>query len=161
MNKITAITPHFAVTGALTPQDFAEIKAMGFKAVVSNLPDGESAVAPTGAQEAALAKEAGLAFQHIPTTKFDIFTERVAGGMQQALSKLEGPVLAHCASGLRSAAAWAAAAARLQSADCVLQTLQKAGFNMAPLRDELQAQHGGGHTGTIPAVLDAGCTKKG
>jgi sulfide:quinone oxidoreductase len=161
MHKITHITPHFAVTGALSPEDFAEIRAMGFKAVVSNLPDGESSTAPTAAQAAALAEAAGLAFRHIPTTKFDVFTERVVGGMQAALSEFEGPVLAHCASGLRSAAAWAGAAARLQSADGVLGALQRAGFNLAPLRDELEAQHGAAHGGPIPAALDANGAQRG
>ena len=43
MNKIVHITPHFAVTGALRP-DFAQAAALGFKSIVSNLPDGEVAV---------------------------------------------------------------------------------------------------------------------
>jgi uncharacterized protein (TIGR01244 family) len=156
MNKITPITPHFAVTGALRPEDFTEIRAMGFRSVVSNLPDGESAAYLSAAQEAVLARDVGLAFRHIPTTKFDVFSERVVGGMQAALSELEGPVLAHCASGMRSAAAWAGAAARLQRADGVLAALQRAGFNMAPLRDELEAQNGATHEGAIPPALDAG-----
>ena len=160
MNKITPITPQFAVTGALAPQDFAEIRAMGFKAVVSNLPDGEHPAYATAAQAAAAAGEAGLAFRHIPTTKFDVFSERVVGGMQAALSEFEGPVLAHCASGLRSAAAWAGAAARYQGADRVLAALRRAGFDMAPLRDELQAQNGAGYDGEIPAALDAGGAEK-
>ena len=85
MNKVTFITPNFAVTGALSPQDFPEIRAMGFTAVVSNLPDGESAAYPTAIEEAKLAEAAGLAFRHVPTTKFDLFTDRVVGGMQTAL----------------------------------------------------------------------------
>jgi sulfide:quinone oxidoreductase len=160
MNKITHITPQFAVTGALAAEDFPHIRRMGFRSVISNLPDKELGAAPTGAQEADLAGDQALAFRHIPTTKFDIFTDRVAGGMQEALSDLEGPVLAHCASGLRSAAAWAAAAARLQPADCVIEALQRAGFNLAALRDELQAQNTGASPGHIPPPLDAGCTRQ-
>jgi sulfide:quinone oxidoreductase len=161
MNKITFITPDFAVTGALSPQDFPKIRAMGFKAVVSNLPDGESAAYPTALEEAKLAEAAGLAFRHIPTTKFELFTERVLGGMQTALGELPGPVLAHCASGMRSAAAWAGAAARLQPADCVLDALQRAGFHLSALREELQEQGAArpGHAGPIPLPLDALCDK--
>jgi sulfide:quinone oxidoreductase len=160
MNKITPITPRFAVTGALTLADFAELRAMGFKAVISNLPDGESAAYATAAQAAAAARDAGLDFRHIPTTKFDVFSERVVGGMQAALTEFAGPVLAHCASGMRSAAAWAGAAARYQDADRVLRALHRAGFDMAPLRDELQAQNGAGYDGEIPAALDAGGVEK-
>jgi sulfide:quinone oxidoreductase len=107
-----------------------------------------------------LAGQAGLAFRHIPTTKFDVFSDRVVGDMQAALSEFPGPVLAHCASGMRSAAAWAGAAARLQPADCVVDALQRAGFNMAALRDELQEQGGDAHAGDIPPALDAECAKK-
>ncbi|MET0195212.1 MAG: TIGR01244 family sulfur transferase [Hyphomicrobiaceae bacterium] len=155
MSKITPITPNFAVAGVLRPEDFAVIRAMGFAAVISNLPDGESAAHPSAAQEAQLAEAAGLAFRHIPTTKFDVFSDRVVGGMQSALTEFPAPVLAHCASGMRSAAAWAGAAARLQPADRVLEALQRAGFNMAALRDELQEQGGGQHPGPIPPALDA------
>ena len=49
MNKITQITPLFAVTGAMRPEDFAAAAAAGFKSVLSNLPDGESAAHPTSA----------------------------------------------------------------------------------------------------------------
>src|SRR5690242_6417649 len=119
MNKLTHITPHFAVTGALQSADFALIAAAGFKSVLSNLPDGESAAHLTSREEAELAARAGLAFSHIPATKADLFTDGVVDGVRQAARDLPGPVLAHCASGLRSAVAWAAAAARLQPVDRV------------------------------------------
>ena len=157
MQNVRFITPNFAVTGALGAEDFAEIRAMGFRAVVSNLPDGESPAYLTATQEAALAEAAGLAFRHIPTTKFDLFTERVAGVMQATLSEFPAPVLAHCASGMRSAAAWAGAAARFQPAECVLDALQRAGFNLAALHDELQEQEHASQTGPIPPALDAEC----
>jgi sulfide:quinone oxidoreductase len=77
----------------------------------------------------------------------------VVGGTVHALTELPGPVLAHCASGLRSAVAWAAAAARGQSVDLVLERLAAAGFNFEPLRDELEDQHDPGHISPIPAAL--------
>ena len=46
MNKITYITPNFAVTGALQPDDVAEAASLGFKSILSNLPDGEFGRAP-------------------------------------------------------------------------------------------------------------------
>jgi uncharacterized protein (TIGR01244 family) len=144
MNRIVQITPHFAVTGALQPDDIARVAALGFKSIVSNLPDGESQVHPTSRREAELAAAAGLGFRHIPVTKAEAFSDRVVDGMTEALRELEGPVLAHCASGLRSAIAWAAAAARAQPVDAVLAKLAAAGFNLEPLRDDLEEQHTGG-----------------
>ena len=155
MNKVTYITPHVAVTGALQPGDFAQIAATGFKSVLSNLPDGEQVSHLTSAQEAELAACAGLGFSHVPTTKADLFTDRVVNGVGEALRELPGPVLAHCASGLRSAVAWAAAAARLQSADDVLAKLVTAGFNLEAVRDQLESLRDPGHAGPVPPALKA------
>ena len=106
---------------------------------------------PTSRQEAELAAAAGLGFRHIPVTKAEAFSDRVVDGMAEALRELEGPVLAHCASGLRSAIAWAAAAARGQPVDAVLAKLAAAGFNLEPLRDDLEEQHDPGPPGRHPA----------
>jgi sulfide:quinone oxidoreductase len=155
MPKLTHITPAFAVTGALQPADFADIAAAGFRSVLSNLPDGESAAHPTGRQAAELAARAGLAFRHVPTTKTELFTDRVVDGVGDALRELPGPVLAHCASGLRSAVAWGTAASRLQPVDAVLATLKAAGFNLDAVRDELESLRDPAHSGPIPPALDA------
>jgi uncharacterized protein (TIGR01244 family) len=160
MNTIAYLTSAFAVTGALEPPDFAKAEALGFKAIVSNLPDGESAKHPGSAAEARLAAEAGLAFRHIPATKGDVFDDRIVEAMGQALAELEGPILAHCASGLRSALAWAAAAARSQPADCVLAALRDAGFDLVAIRDELEAQRGRTHADALPPPLDCRCAER-
>ena len=156
MKPIVRITPHFAVTGAMQPADFAEAAALGFKSVISNLPDGELAAYPTSRQEAEVAADAGLGFRHIPVTKAELFSERVLRGTAEALGELAGPVLAHCASGVRSAAAWAAAASRGQPVDAVLARLAAAGFNLEALREELEDQHDPGHVGPIPDTLKVG-----
>jgi sulfide:quinone oxidoreductase len=153
------INPHFAVTGALAPEDYAKAAALGFKSIVSNLPDGESSAHPTAAQAADLAARVGLAYRHIPVTKQDLLSDRVLDGTAEALEELPSPVLAHCASGLRSAAAWALTAARSQPVDCVLDRVAQAGFNLEGLREELDDQHDPGHVSPIPAALDAQCAK--
>jgi sulfide:quinone oxidoreductase len=155
MNKVTRISSHFAVTGALKLADFDEIAAAGFKSVVSNLPDGESAAHPTSLQEADAAARAGLGFRHVPTIKAELFTPRVVDGIEAALRALPAPVLAHCASGLRSAVAWSAAAARLQPADEVLKALKAAGFDLEPVRSELEDLRDMSRVGPIPIALDA------
>lgn len=160
MNKITYLTPHFAVTGALLPADFPGIAALGFKSVLSNLPDGESSTYPSASEEAGLTRDAGMAFRHIPIIKSEVFSDRVVEGVGQVLAELEGPVLAHCASGVRSAIAWAAAAARTQPADCVIAALKNAGYDLAALCDELEDQRGRTHPATTPAALDCHCEEQ-
>ena len=156
MKRIVRITPHFAVTGALEPADFEAAAALGFRSIVSNLPDGELPAYPAAAEGARLAAGAGLGFRHIPVTKAEAFSERVVGGTVTALGELDGPVLAHCASGLRSAIAWAAAASRGQPVDGVLQKLAAAGLDLEGLRHELEDLHDPGHIGPVPPALDVG-----
>ncbi len=155
MHKVIKINPHVAVTGVLEPSDFAAIAATGFKSILSNLPDGETAANPMSQQEAELAGRAGLAFRRVPTSKADLFTDRVVDGVSDALRELPGPVLMHCASGMRSAVAWAAAASRSQPADRVLETLNVAGFNLEGVRDELESLRDASHKGPIPSALKA------
>lgn len=133
------ITEAFAVTGVLEPADFKSVADMGFKAVISNLPNGESPRHPQSADAQRLASEAGLAYVYIPIMKFELLSERVQKETIAALARLEGPVLAHCFSGMRSAMAWGVGAARFQDADAVIATLAKSGFNAQPLKDELAA----------------------
>jgi sulfide:quinone oxidoreductase len=140
MTKIIFITPTFAVTDMPSPIDFARFAKLGFKAVISNRPDHEEDGQLTGRGEAVLAWREGLGFRHIPAAKHEVFTDPVVEAMADALATLEGPVLAHCKSGLRSAIVWAAASARSQPVDCVLAALRKAGFDLDFLRDDLEAQ---------------------
>lgn len=161
MNKVAYLNSHFAVTGVLQPADFREIADLGFKSVLSNLPDGESNSYLSASEEAELASSAGLGFRHVPAIKSEVFSDRVVDAVGQALAQLEGPVLAHCASGIRSAIAWAAAAARSQPADCVITALKNAGYDLAVLRDELEDQQGRAHVASTPAALDCHCKERG
>ncbi|MGE3066293.1 MAG: sulfur transferase domain-containing protein [Hyphomicrobiaceae bacterium] len=157
MDKITYITPQFAVTSELAPEDFPAAAALGFKSIISNLPDGESADGLTARREAVLAWRHGLTFQHVPAPKLDIFSDAVVGAMEDALHRTPGPVLAHCKSGLRSAIAWAAASARSQQVTCVLDTLAAAGFDLDFIRDDLDAQAHRKHWLGLAPAMDCGC----
>jgi sulfide:quinone oxidoreductase len=143
MKQVKRITDGFAVSGALTAEDFANVAAQGFKAVISNLPDGESRAHPSSAEAAALAESAGLEYRHLPVTKFELFSDAFVSAMGKALAELPGPILAHCMSGQRSIVAWAAATARHEPVDQVLATLKAVGIDLAPLREELAAQNAG------------------
>ena len=158
MPKITPLTPAFAVADALTPDDFAALSAQGFKSVISVRPDGEAPDQLTGRQEAALAWRHGLTFRHVPAGKLDLFSDPIVEGMEEALRKPEGPVLAHCQSGSRAAIVWAAASARSQTVDCVIDTLTNAGFDLEFIRDDLDAQADRRRwLGTTSPALDCGC----
>ena len=89
----------------------------------------------------------------MPTTKHEIFEDRVVEQMSDALMDLDGPVLLHCKSGQRSAILWAAAVARSEPIDCVMATPAAAGYDFEALREDIAAQAGRkrtlGHVGTV------------
>lgn len=154
MHKIVKLNPQFAVTGALGPGDLTVVAGSGFRAVLSNLPDGELPSAPVSSLERELAQRAGLGFCHLPIPKGEIGWALLAAQMLQALGQLPSPVLAHCASGQRSALAWAAAAAACHPLDRVLAVLSAAHFNFWPLSAELAGLAGLAGSRPIPAALD-------
>lgn len=158
MPTITPLTPAFAVADALTSDDFAALAKQGFKAIVSVRPDGETTDQLPAKQEAALAWRHGMTFRHVPAGKLELFSDPVVEGMEEALRNLEGPVLAHCQSGIRAAIVWAAASARSQTVDCVMDALTKAGFDLDFIRDDLDAQADRRRwLGETSAALDCGC----
>lgn len=140
MTKIIRITPGFAVAGQLDTDDFASVAALGFRSIVNNRPDDEERGQPTAADGEVAAHDNQLAYAYIPTTKHDIFTDAVVSAMAEVLNAQDGPILAHCKSGQRSAILWAAAAARTRPVAEVLDTLSAAGFDFGFLRDELDRQ---------------------
>lgn len=140
MKDIVYLTPDFAITGDLAPADFATAAALGFKAILNNRPDGEEANQLSGKSEAELAWQSGLKYRFLPLDKHELFTDPIVEGMIRAVNELDGPVLAHCKSGLRSAIVWAAASARSTPVGDVLAALESAGQDLDFLRDELDAQ---------------------
>lgn len=140
MNTITKITPEFAVAGELAPFDFAEIVALGFKAIINNRPDGEAENQLSAAAEEGIARSHGLQYVHIPASMQNVFSDEVVSAMAEALANLDGPILAHCKSGMRSTILWAAASARTLTIAEVLQRLENCPFDLSFLRDELEHQ---------------------
>ncbi|MEQ1714904.1 MAG: sulfur transferase domain-containing protein [Hyphomicrobium sp.] len=140
MLTVLPITDTFAVAATLAPEDYERAAALGFRTVLSFLPDGEVASAVTSARASHLAQASGLVFAHIPASKFDLFTDNVVSATRRMLAELPSPVLATCSSGQRAAIVWAAAEARSRPVDTVLLLLASAGFDLAFLRDDLDAQ---------------------
>ena len=101
----TRITPDSCVSPQIRPEDVAEIKAMGFRTIMSNRPDGEAAGQPATAAIRAEAERLGLTFLHVPVVSGAITDEDVAD-FAAALDAAPGPVFAYCRSGGRSKSLW-------------------------------------------------------
>jgi len=97
--EIRQITDNYSVAPQISIDDITQIKAAGFKSVISNRPDAEDGAVPHDAIEAAV-REAGLEFRYIPVISGQITQENV-DDQAAALDALPGPVLAYCRSGAR------------------------------------------------------------
>lgn len=161
MSAPVFITPTFAVAPALSPADLEALAARGVRAVISNRPDGEEEGQLSGRHEAVHAWRQGLAFRHIPVGKHELFEDHTVEAMAEALAGLDGPVVAHCKSGLRSVILWAAASARSEPVDCVIAAARHAGYDISFLRDELAAQADRRRWIGRPAALDCAAAGAG
>ena len=93
MTEPTRISQNYAVAPRLDAAGFARAAELGFATIVSFLPDGEIAGAIGAAEAKRLAAQHGLAFAHIPASKYDLFADDVVTPAAHVLAKARGPVL--------------------------------------------------------------------
>lgn len=95
------INDDYAVSGQITADEVALIKAAGFRSIICNRPDDEQPGQPSAQEIAVAAAAADLIFRHIPFTSGQMTDEDVQK-MTEALDEIPGPVFAFCRSGARS-----------------------------------------------------------
>lgn len=103
--KISKITHEYAVAPQVLPEEIAEIAAAGYVAIICNRPDNEEQGQPSVEEIASACQSAGIGFHHIPVTMMPIPAADVVEH-RRIIDESEGPVLAYCRSGQRSAAIW-------------------------------------------------------
>ncbi len=133
---IRQITPAYAVSPQIDPNDLPAIAAAGFVCIICNRPDEE---VPTSHQAHAMqiaTEAAGLQFVRIPVTHQGLNMEMVQQ-QRAALDESAGPVLAYCASGTRSSIVWSMGQAGDMATDDILAATQAAGYELGGLRGQL------------------------
>jgi len=103
--NITAVSPTVSVGWQIAPEEVGTLATAGFKGIINNRPDGEEPGQPASAEIEEQARQHGLAYWHIPVAPGRITEENVKA-MADALRAADGPVLAFCRSGTRSAYLW-------------------------------------------------------
>lgn len=112
----------------------AKAAAQGVTLIINNRPDGEAADQPLGADIAAAAQTAGVAYCAIPVTQAGFSMPQVAA-MADVIAGAEGRVLAYCRSGTRSTHLWALSQAQAgANADGLTEAAAGAGYDLTPLR---------------------------
>ena len=125
----------------ILPEDVADLAKQGFKSIVSNRPDGESADQPDYAEIESEAKARGLEVRYLPIVAGRMTDDDVTA-FRLALDELPGPVLAYCRSGTRCAAVWALAEAGERPVDDILAATRNAGFDMSALAPRIASRSG-------------------
>ncbi|MDR5652088.1 TIGR01244 family sulfur transferase [Ruixingdingia sedimenti] len=134
---IRPITPDYAVSPQIDPEDMAAIAAAGYRVVIDNRPDAEIPPSQhTGVMRAA-AEAAGLVFvvNHVVGGAITLANVEAQGA---AIAAAPGPVLAYCASGNRSSIVWALSQAGRRPADELIGLPARHGYNLEPCRPQIE-----------------------
>jgi len=135
---IRPLTPHYAVSPQISPEDLPLIAEAGFSAVICNRPDAENPPEWHAAAMAEAAQAVGLQFHNLPLTHQTMTPENVAR-QRDLIDATTGPVLAYCASGTRSSVIWSLGQAGHLSTDEILAATAQAGYQLDQLRPALDA----------------------
>lgn len=128
---IRALTPDYAVSPQIEPDDVPALAAQGFRVVIDNRPDDEIPHELSAAVMRAAVEAAGLVFVENPVTRPTMTPDRIAA---QAEAMAGGRTLAYCASGTRSSMLWALAEAPRIGPDATIEAAGRAGYDLSPLR---------------------------
>jgi uncharacterized protein (TIGR01244 family) len=143
MSDFRRITETFSASPQIGLADVDEAKALGFRMIVNNRPEGESEEQAPGAVIETASRDAGMAYRAIPVTHAG-FSEEQVRQMADALADADGPVLAYCRSGTRSTLLWSLAQASLgRMPDEIAADAARGGYDVAsirPLLDMLAAR---------------------
>ena len=114
-------------------QALAEQGVMSF---INNRPDMEGPMQPLSEDLEKIAQELGVDYAYIPMAGG--LTPGLIEATQTAFDNLPRPIVAFCASGMRSAALWAFAHVDKLGVDGVMDAISAAGYNLEQIRGPLE-----------------------
>ncbi|MFN2288501.1 MAG: TIGR01244 family sulfur transferase [Chromatocurvus sp.] len=103
--QIINLTDSVGVAGQVQPGDMPAIAEAGYKVVINNRPDAESADQPGSAEIAEAARAAGLEYHYYPLNAMNYPGDDPAA-MAALFDDESRPVFAFCRSGTRSSNLW-------------------------------------------------------
>ncbi|MEM1273671.1 MAG: TIGR01244 family sulfur transferase [Pseudomonadota bacterium] len=131
------IVDGYAVAPQLTPSDMSTLAAQGVKTVICNRPDSEVPPDLQAAEVQKAAELAGLVYIYNPVVGFGMSPDAI-DEQADAIDSSDGPVVAYCASGMRSALMWALAKAGTAPAEEILAKVAAAGYRMDHLVGQIE-----------------------
>jgi len=143
--EIKRISPFLSVSPQIYAAHVERLALLGFKTIINNRPDNETDDQPLVEELAAEAARHNMEFIDIPVIPGEL-TEQNVKEFGQAMSRVKGPVLAYCRSGMRSTSLWALYEARHMGADAIINFASTIGYDLSWQReylDEALAQASG------------------
>lgn len=135
---VQTLTETVSTYSQVYDHDFAALAKAGFKTIICNRPDGEEIGQPEFAQLEQAAKAHDITMIHLPLQGGAGLSLPLIEGMQSALDGAQGPVLAYCKTGMRSAVLWCFAMAPTLGVDGVLSKARAAGFELSQFSGMLE-----------------------
>jgi len=103
--QISKISDGYSVSDQISPADVALIKASGFKTIMCNRPDGESAGQPSAEIIRKIASDYDINFYYVPVSPRGLGATTL-NDFNKVITEAAGPVLAYCRSGNRCTIMW-------------------------------------------------------
>jgi uncharacterized protein (TIGR01244 family) len=138
MLDIRPLSPDYAVSPQIDPEDLEAIRAAGFATVIDNRPDAEIPPSHHAGPMRRAAEAAGLTFVVNPVVGGALTMDNVTA-QAEAMAASKGPVLAYCASGNRSSIVWSLVQAGRMDPDAIIAAGARHGYQLAHLRPQIEA----------------------
>lgn len=127
---IKKLSNNVAVSSQISVADLELIKNSGYKIIVCNRPDGESADQTDFSEIQEKARELGLKAIYQPVISGQI-KEKDVEDFKQILSQSTAPLFAYCKSGNRCSILWSLANLGLLPISQILDVTKKAGYDVS------------------------------
>jgi sulfide:quinone oxidoreductase len=124
------------VTGQLLPAQIEALTEQGVMTVINNRPDMEAPLQPLSVDVEKTTQALGVDYFYIPMSG-----GLSAGLIEASLTAYENaprPIVAYCASGMRSAALWAFAHAKSMGSSAVIDALDKSPYTLNQIYPSLR-----------------------
>ena len=127
-----------SVAPQITPDEVTRLAREGIRMIICNRPDDEVPADLGSDRIGAACEAAGIAFVANPFGPGGLRRETI-DRQAQAMAAADGPVVAYCASGTRSAVLWAFAAVQSGTVapDVAARALAEAGYSIPGLEGQL------------------------
>lgn len=131
------LTPDLAVSPQIETDDLIVLAEAGFRTIINNRPDDETARGQDSESMRRAAEDLGLRYYYLPFVPGAISPELIEG-YREALAD-ESPAFAYCRSGNRSTVLWALTQAGTLPTAEILSTAAAAGYDLSGVRPMIEA----------------------